>query len=287
MIPLLQTQPLPEFVELLDDLKLPKTRSADYLVGVWILNRGKLVPPPAPLSNPVLVAQPHAMSPPAHQPFLPPMNPQNPGILPFPQIPPIVSMPGILPQQNPLLAAEVASLTPDQVQVLLRTLASSTQVTQAPSHSQPQGLPPFPPHISPQSAPATSQPWILHAPPSLAPYPINFPPQNVPFHQPHDPNTSPPGYDRQGPDRRDYDRPPGGYDRDYRPGPLHDHGDRDRGYRGNDRGDRGWRGHGRGRGGGRGRGRGGDGQYDREIRAHRDSGWPRRPRNEGQEGASW
>ncbi|KAH9986087.1 hypothetical protein BJV74DRAFT_775111 [Russula compacta] len=46
VIPLLSSHALPEYIELLDDLYLPKTRSADCLVGIWVLNRGRLAAPP-------------------------------------------------------------------------------------------------------------------------------------------------------------------------------------------------------------------------------------------------
>jgi hypothetical protein len=49
IIPLPATQPLPDYIELLDNLKLPPVRKADYLVGIWILNKGKLAPPPPSL----------------------------------------------------------------------------------------------------------------------------------------------------------------------------------------------------------------------------------------------
>src|SRR5713226_1119517 len=53
-IPLLSSHTLPEYIELLDDLHLPKTRSADCLIGIWVLNRGRLntLPPPPPPSLP-------------------------------------------------------------------------------------------------------------------------------------------------------------------------------------------------------------------------------------------
>lgn len=262
MIPLLQTHPLPEFVELLDDLKLPAIRTRDYLIGVWILNKGKLAPPPGqplPLAPPV---QSQVQSIPA--------LPNNGPLPPVSQIPPLNILAGLPPTSNPsALVAEVASLTPEQIQNILRTLTSPTQaplpgqIAPLLGHSPPVGQisqPPFSP-LSP-----ANQPWGTQVPPSA--FPVNFPPPNMPFQHSH-------SFDHQSPDRRDAS----GYDRDYRFGPPRDH---DRDYnRGNDRGDRGWRGHGRGRGG-RGRGR----DDDRDTRP-RDSGWPRKSRNEGHEGPSW
>jgi len=243
MVPLPQAHTLPEFVELLDDLKLPKIRSKDYLIGVWILNKGKLTPPPTQPSYHPPVVQPS-----------PAMLLQPGGVPTMSQFP------------NPALASEVASLTPDQIQNILRTL----QVPMAPQIIQP----PFSLHGPP--LPVPPQPWIPQPPPL---FPFNFPPPNVPFQPPplHNSPNSPPRYDH-GPDRNEYDRS-GGYDRDYRSAPSHDQGDHN--HRGG--GDRGWRGQSRGRGRGRGRG---DGQ-ERDFRTQRDSGWPRRPRNDGQDGPSW
>lgn len=261
MIPLLQTHPLPEFVELLDDLKLPAIRTRDYLIGVWILNKGKLAPPPGQPLQLAPPVQPQALPP--HQSI--PALPNNGPLPPVPQIPPLNILAGLPPMSNPsALAAEVASLTPEQIQNILRTIAPVPgQIAPLLGHPPPVGQisqPPFPP------LPPANQPWSTQAPPSA--FPVNFPPSNMPFQPPH-------SFDHQSPDRRDSS----GYDRDYRFGTPRDH---DRDYnRGNDRG---WRGHGRGRGG-RGRGRD-DGHQDRDIRP-RDSGWPRKSRNEGHEGPTW
>jgi len=296
MIPLLQSEPLPEFVQLLDELKLPETRSRDYLIGIWILNKGKLAPLPGVLAQrttPPTIAnqppQPAQLPPPTQTPPLngPTFNPSPPvpqipqGI---PNLPPAV--PG-LPIAPSALAAEVASLTPEQLREVLRTLASTTQMALPPlPQSQPalpQQPPPFlpnrpPPHMPnppmAQHAPPVPQAWMQQPPPP--PFPISFPPSNVPnFQQPLPQGVNPPrppSYDRE------YDRD---YDQDFRPGPHylqteHSH-----------RGERGWRGNtnaqrGGGRGG-RGRGRG-DGQ---DFSPRRDSGWPRRSRNESQGGPNW
>lgn len=257
MIPLPHTDNLPEFIELLDDLNLPKIRSKDYLIGVWILNKGKLAAT-APLPSQSTSSHP----PLAVQPFPAVQQQQPPGGVA--QLPP-----------NSALASEVASLSPDQIQNLLRTLASTTQVPLAPL-PVPQPQPPFSLHGPPPPS-VPPEPWIPKTaqPPPL--FPFNFPPPNVPFQQQPPPRSinspnSPARYDHphQGSDRKEY-----GYDR---PGPSHDHGDRN--HRG---GERDWRGQSRGRGRGRGRG---DGHQDRDFR-QRDSGWPRRPRNEGQDGPSW
>ncbi|KAH9479373.1 Transcription factor bye1 [Psilocybe cubensis] len=309
MIPLLQSEPLPEFVELLDGLKLPTTRTKDYLLGIWILNRGKLAvlpnstttqappkqtPPPAsmpPSQLPPPVSMP-PVQPPQHIPRIPvipppmfntppPHVPQN---LPIPTPPlsipqTIPGMPAIAPAA---LAAEVASLTPEQLQEVLRTLAATTQIPLPPptGHipqppSQPpfsQNRPPFPPHAPPHIPPGSqsTQPWMHHTPPPPPPpgqYPVNYPPPNAPYQQPPRGSNSPAPalYDRHD------------YDHDYRSGPHYSHGGRG----GHD--DRGWRGNQSNRGRGRGRGDG----YDRDYNGRRssDSGWPRR-RHDNQ-GGPW
>lgn len=310
IIPLLQTDPLPEFVELLDELKLPKIRSKDYLLGVWILNKGKLAVLPGvpqqsvtPASNPPPLSQ----TPPLNVAMFnnPPPVSQMPPKMPPANIPP--SVPGLPPIAPAALAAEVASLTPEQLQELLRTL-TSTQI-QMPSLPQP-GPPVIPPSLPnlnrtpsqhmptpPMGAtppmgqhppmPPSAQAWM--PPPLPHPYP-NFPPPNIPFQPPlHGMNPAAPQprppFDRPDYDRQEYGRPANydrqSYDRDFQPGPHY-------------RGERGWRGNaghrgGHPRGGPRGRGRdrerSGDG-HDFDRRSS-DAGWPRRQRNEGQGGPSW
>ncbi|EDR14564.1 uncharacterized protein LACBIDRAFT_305279 [Laccaria bicolor S238N-H82] len=292
IIPLPATQPLPDYIELLDNLKLPPVRKADYLVGIWILNKGKLAPPPPsppppPVTVPALPA--HLSIPSFNAAIVPPATASTP---PIPHPPPILSnLPPIAPAA---LAAEVASLTPEQIQNVLKALASATpllptappaQVPQQfrpppqnpppppvqharlqmpPSHAQPQLPPPQVPQRYPPPPPTTQhqQPtW----PPPPAPYPSNYPPMQQPNMPPYrgPPQPPPPSvYDRPdyGRDPRAdvvYERERGGGDRGDRP--QHDRG-----------GSRGWR------GGGRGRGKGWE-SPPRPI----DSGWPRRGRGGG------
>lgn len=221
MVPLPQSEQLPEFVEVLDDLKLPKIRDKDYLVGIWILNKGKLaVLPTAPS---VL----HAVTPPTVPPFQgqsplsqtpsqnvtsfqspPHMPPQPVQNLPPPAI---AGLSAIAPDA---LAAEVASLTSEQIQELLKTLSATTAM-QLPPGGVP--LPPVPPvpSLPPQSAlrppgapghiptppmgqhimpPGAPQPWMHGSPPpgppGGPPY-GNYPPPNIPFQQPPPPGPPP------------------------------------------------------------------------------------------------
>ncbi|KAF9530425.1 hypothetical protein CPB83DRAFT_850893 [Crepidotus variabilis] len=280
MIPLLQSDPLPEFVELLVELKMPTTRSQDYLLGVWIINKGKLAPLPEPPSQstvpPVQVPTPpipptqHMISPPLPFGATPPIPVLPPRGSPLAVLPPN-TIPAI---PNPsALAAEVASLTPEQIQSVLRSLASTAQVApQLPLVGHPA--------LMPGQLPPTNQPW-MGAPPAAAPqYPPGFPP-----HSPYQSAPPPPQYNQH--DRTDYDRyGPDGFARDHAGG----YDDWDRGRRGSDRGERGWRGPGgrgnRSNGRGRGRGRGGSGREEQDDR-QRDAGWPRKSKNEGHGGPSW
>ncbi|KAF8630111.1 hypothetical protein AX15_003072 [Amanita polypyramis BW_CC] len=191
VIPLRASDPLPECIELLDHLKLPKERINDYLIGVWVLYKGRLAPPPQ------------------IQPLPPPVQ-----LLPLPPLTANITstMFGSPPSAPPTsridtgaLAKEVATLTPEQIQNVLRTLAATSQAplpSQAPQ-LQPQA-PGQPPPLHSLSLPPMSmlpqlpQPWATQPP---APYP-------TPYHAPMPmPPPPPPPFDRQ--DQRRDTKPPG------------------------------------------------------------------------------
>lgn len=282
IIPLRATQPLPDYIELLDNLKLPPVRKADYLVGIWILNKGKLAPPPTfpPVTVPALPA--HLSIPSFNAATVPPTTATTPPVPPPPILP---NLPPIAPAA---LAAEVASLTPEQIQNVLKALAGATPlIPSAPPAQVPQQFrpppqnPPPPPvqHPRPQMPPSHAQPppqvpqrfppppTTQHQQPTWpsqpSPYPSNYPPMQQPNMPPYRGPPQPPSiYDRQdyGRDSRGdvvYERERGGGDRGDRP--PHDRG-----------GNRGWR------SGNRGRGKGRE-SPPRPI----DSGWPRRGRGGG------
>ena len=244
MIPLLQSEPLPEYMELLDELKLPKIRTSDYIVGIWILNKGKLAPLPVPPVSQV----PH---PPLPAFATTPTNAPTYPTLPLARSPPVPPSSSGLPIP-PAVVAEVASLTPEQIQNVIQTLASTTRLPFSPAQiwgNPPTAFPNFPPQ-NPVGA-YQSPPHGMNSPHSLG--------------SPHSQSvaaTSP--YERQD------------YSRDFRGSPY----DGEPG----GRGEQGWRGNNRGRGA-RGRGARGDG-FDSTVRRPVDSGWPRRPRNEGPAGGS-
>ncbi|KAG6813880.1 hypothetical protein H0H92_006287 [Tricholoma furcatifolium] len=152
IIPLLSSDPLPDYMELLDDLRLPKLRNANLLVGIWVLNKGKLVPPTTV-----------APSPPVHQPVQP-VVPAAP-TPPFPQITPPA------PPLPPAIAAEVATLTPEQIQLMIRTLTANGALPLPRLSMQQQ--PPVPAHQPPPPPPPTMLSSQQH--PNLYP---PFPPPN-------------------------------------------------------------------------------------------------------------
>ncbi|KAA1469150.1 hypothetical protein DENSPDRAFT_834719 [Dentipellis sp. KUC8613] len=285
VIPLLSAHPLPDYLEMLDSLQLPKERKADHLIGVWVLNRGKLSPPPSHLHPPPQQPMPSL---PAGQPTpsipdlfralnLPPISshtptppipglsatPPQPPSIPSVSQPPLAAPPGV----SPALAAEVASLTPEQVQAMLQTLRSTGLggIAAPPpqpamlSYPQPQPAPPFM-----ASGPLVPSPWVSSQLASLqlggtppnslsVPQSLQMPPQQPPL---------PPNQGFQ-PPPQPYDR----YDeRAPRGGPPPYAGGRDRGDRG------------------RGRARGGRGRNrapEEGRRASEGSAWPRRGRGRG------
>ncbi|KAF8265067.1 transcription factor S-II, central domain-containing protein [Lactarius quietus] len=192
VVPLPSGHPLPEYIELLDDMRLPRTRSADCLVGIWVLNRGRLTAPPAPAPPPPqpLTISTQAVTSASSAPALPPaLASALASIMPSGAAPtvaptqaavaaalshlPIAAMaPQLQPQpgrplgslplppqppQQPTsaadLAAQVAALSPEQIQAMLLTLQLQ-QPAPPPQHQQ--SLPPPPP--PPMHAPAPPQP---------------------------------------------------------------------------------------------------------------------------------
>ncbi|KAI0334554.1 hypothetical protein GY45DRAFT_1269691 [Cubamyces sp. BRFM 1775] len=299
VVPLLSTDPIPEYMELLDQLQLPQSRNVDYLVGIWVLTKGKLNPPPhatattapvpapAPPAIPPMPSATHAipnidfaqlqqlgMLPQPPQPSQPPPPPPpahtyaNPAP-PAPAPPATTSAPS-----SSNLAADVTQLTPEQVQLMLQTLAkTSHSIAQPPP--QPYAIPStVPPSAMPVSQPVPSpqpialpqaalQAWTGQPPGYSAPYPHQHqhqhqsPPPYAPYPgAPGAPSYGGPGEPQYGAERYDHER-------SYSNNSYNDY---DRGgYRG--RGGRGGRGgfdrdrdRGRGRGGWKARGRGNRGR---------------------------
>ncbi|KAJ3824385.1 hypothetical protein EV361DRAFT_927257 [Lentinula raphanica] len=161
IVPLLSSHPLPDYIELLDDLCLPKIRTSDYFIGIWILNKGKLASPPPlppPPSIPVLPA-----------PFIPdpasvstPPPPSTSSILP--SLPNIANASARVAIDQNALAAELASLTPEQIALVTQALANAPMIT-ATTGSIPAG-----PSGSQQPIPPTfTQPWGARSPFSHTP----------------------------------------------------------------------------------------------------------------------
>lgn len=253
IIPLLSSDPLPDYLELLDSLCLPKTRTEHYLIGIWILNKGKLAPPPA-------ASNPNPISPPVPQ--FNSFSPINQLHHPTPPPPPMSTIPSIpmglppshVPPMPPptvnsaALAAEVASLTPEQIQRMLQSLAAGgtaiSSILQAPAIAN---APP-------------PQPWMNNAIPPLPyggiPY-QQHPPPHVRIHSASQSPPQHPPYPPPPPPHYQYDQ--------YEQHQPYDGGPR----RG--RGDRG----GRGRGG-PGRGQGRDRVNSGDTSRERDTGWGKR-----------
>ncbi|KDQ61735.1 hypothetical protein JAAARDRAFT_520263 [Jaapia argillacea MUCL 33604] len=247
IIPLSPSEPIPEYMELLDELRLPKQRDTQYLVGIWVLAKGKLAPPPTSTTPPSVSAAP----PPAPSTLgqssqttstNPPLNLSGLDLSALN----LSGLSSLIPHlNNSAVAAELASLTPEQMQTMLQTLSATSA--------------PPPPTLAPTVAPVAipvhsmspaSQPWQtgVGAPPS-------YPPSHS--HSPHSP-PQPLGYGGPPPGR--YDR----YDRERRRSPPSWERD-DRDYRG---------GYGRGSGRGSGRGRGRErGDRDYYPPRNQDSGW--------------
>ncbi|KAL0575976.1 Transcription factor bye1 [Marasmius crinis-equi] len=178
IIPLLSSEPLPDYMELLDDLKLPKERTSDYLVGIWWLNKGKLAPPPAlpstPVPPPPAVAGPSTSN--SGVSILPPPPSQpTPPIPSMPALPSqLASLAATLPVDQKALAAEIATLTPEQMDLMMRALAASNvqAVGTAPPNPVVPILPPPPPQPQPSLSPTPGFPG------SQPPWPPagNYPP---------------------------------------------------------------------------------------------------------------
>ncbi|KAF9075359.1 hypothetical protein BDP27DRAFT_1315936 [Rhodocollybia butyracea] len=150
IIPLLSSEPLPDYIELLDDLKLPKLRIINFLVGIWILNKGKLAsPPPQAVPPPPVAAASHVMGsisppPPLAVPIVSPPHIASPPIVPVAATN-TASLPPTIDQNA--LAAELASLTPEQ-------LAAVTQMLAQTNPGLPLALPVVPPAVTPPPGPS-------------------------------------------------------------------------------------------------------------------------------------
>ncbi|KAG6821433.1 hypothetical protein H0H93_010157 [Arthromyces matolae] len=228
IIPLLSSDVLPEYIELLDNLRIPKLRKANLFIGIWVLNKGKLALPPT-LPPPVI-------------PSFPPIQPQaQASSIPGSTMRPSISQASQgAPHGPPDIAAEVASLTPEQIQLMIQTLTGNGTLPlpnlQTGHHAPPPPPPASLPHHPQTYHPHATQPWQNHQG-------FVYPP-------------GPPGPPSQRPPPMSWDRPGGSQLG------LPDSHNRD---------GRGWRG---GRGAdssSRGRGRGSE-IPQRPV----DSGWPRR-----------
>ncbi|KAH8997826.1 hypothetical protein EDB86DRAFT_3076361 [Lactarius hatsudake] len=150
VVPLPSSHPLPDYIELLDDMRLPRTRSADCLVGIWPRHA---ITPSAPALPPALASALASIMPcRRHLPTKPipttnalPLGSLHP---PAPQFPLMGGAPP--PSMSAAdLAAQVAALSPEQIQAMLVTLQQQPppQPQHPPSHPPPplRSAPPPPP----------------------------------------------------------------------------------------------------------------------------------------------
>ncbi|KDQ19428.1 hypothetical protein BOTBODRAFT_439248 [Botryobasidium botryosum FD-172 SS1] len=260
LIPLQVSDPVPEYIELLDQVRLPKVRQTNVLLGVFILQKGKLVEaPPSSLAAP---PQPQAAIPP------PPPPPAGPPAGVFP--------PGSAASAE--IAAAWSTMTPEQQQ-MVQSLLAATQV------AAPIAPPPPPPQpAAPTSFPGPSyqypyppQPQAPMVPSYTSPFPQttsqSSPPQPSSFHSPHytgfasprghAPPVPPPGQGYENNDRY------GGHDS---PPRRRDSGNHDF----NRPADSGWGGRGRNRGRGRGRSQASPRSNPWPQSSHDASNWERR-----------
>ncbi|KAF5350240.1 hypothetical protein D9758_007833 [Tetrapyrgos nigripes] len=183
IIPLLSSDPLPDYMELLDDLRLPKVRLSNYLIGIWILNKGKLAsPPPPPIP---------AISPPSITP-----GPSGTPTIALPGLPaPLANLAATLPVDQNALAQEIASLTPEQMSLISRALAAvpgATIPSPVPTGPSPPPIPPLMPAPGPGMQIPMQQPlpnWGSRPGPNVYhdyPYPLHHERDGSRHGPPHD-----------------------------------------------------------------------------------------------------
>jgi hypothetical protein len=163
LIPLPAREPLPEFIDLLDHVTIPKRRHENMLVGVFILNKGRIVVPPplqpatsatnitssdysaGPAAAPQPLLQNEAISslfstlstgPPPAMPFGLSGPPAPPGLgYPYPPPPMVAPPPAVAPPADALsaLTSSIKSMTPDQINIILKGLTMANPPPSAPS----------------------------------------------------------------------------------------------------------------------------------------------------------
>lgn len=244
------------------------------MVGIWVLNRGKLAPPPPQISQqppPVQLPFSLPLSLPSLSGVTPPYNTQ-PMFLPHapsPAIPGLASLSAAISSAIPApplptlksiepatLAAEVASLTPEQISLMMEALRKTVNLAPPPPAPAPApGPQPGPSHFPPYPQQPINQPWPQSIPGFLAsnsPGNPSAPPPNG--LGPPPPSFNPGPYH---PRQEQYGDPPPG-------APYGRGGQSERGPRGP-----------------RARARGGRGRGNDDFRRSSDSGWSRRGRGRG------
>jgi hypothetical protein len=211
LIPLQASRPLPEFIDLLDHVQIPKKRDENMLLGVFVLSKGKIVvPTPTPIiDTPALVApMPTAPQPlqnstisslfsalgSAPQAMLPGVGTgmstmpitglqqmshqiQAPGLAyPYSQAPTLVPPSTITPPSASALDAlssSIKNMTPEQINLILKGLSMANAAAPNP-----------PPMAVPPLAPWPGAPPHPNAMYGGTPMPTNYPPYVSPSRSP-------------------------------------------------------------------------------------------------------
>jgi len=166
LVPFTPNDPTPEFIELLDEVHLPKARTGNMLLGIFVLQKGRLsTTPPQPTTAP-----PPLLG--VDEPTQPSLNAVNP----------VPSLEDLLP----------GGLT-EQHKTLLQSLMASQAVTSSLAQSQTNGI--LPSQIPPQAgysqhyaAPPPTQPFQG----SITPYGGGHPAGTYPGY--HSPPVEHPSY---------------------------------------------------------------------------------------------
>lgn len=176
IIPLQASKPLPEFIDLLDHVQIPRKRVKNMLLGVFVLGKGKIVVPtpqpavksvespapvpaaPPPLSNDAISSlfstlsttapptMPYNVGAQAIPPMMPPMSsgPSYPFAPPVPMSappPPPIAAP---PASDALtaLTSSIKNMTPEQINLILKGLSMAGPPPPPPPSTQPSWPPP-------------------------------------------------------------------------------------------------------------------------------------------------
>jgi hypothetical protein len=209
--PLLPEHPVPEYLQLLDNVKIPVKRDGPIFCGIFVLSKGRVtILNPTDRPHPMLRAPVASISPRA------PPIPAVPAVPAASVVPvaPSIPLPGIPPVVAPALASSLSNLSESSLATLSKDLANLTpsqlELVRSLLLQQPAPAPVLP-----------AQPLPLVPPPSVGLAPPHVPTHMLPSHPPAgtsgalSPGNLPPSH----PPVRD--TPPANWDRPrgWEPGP--------------------------------------------------------------------